>query len=385
MNKIIKELAAILFLLLVIPPDRIIAQINGEINYTLIHNDNPYRTSDGSQDYISSYSAGLNYQPWKEKFSLSYAFELNDFRNLSEKSYNHHSLGFSYSFKFLNAREEENVSVGGSYLLKQNNSGDELYKYMAYSVSAKGHFYFLDNLLFAAGYKLFNKNYPSLYDLTYFDNSAYSRLSVFFETNTALHLEAQLGNRAYSINNLYTLNYGSQAHGNRKGKMSRQEDEKSASVTQLLTTFKISKTVFENTGINFYYSLRSSLNKSSTISLTEFMYSDDEDLWDDPFSFQSNNFGSELLQILPWDMALRISAEYSGRRYTENLAASLSNSQRTDKRTEFWIGLSKELFSIPFISSTVFGLEYMHITNKSSEASFSYKNNLLLLSAGISF
>ncbi|MGE5682797.1 MAG: hypothetical protein ACM34K_18175 [Bacillota bacterium] len=362
------------------------AQLSGGIDYSLIYNDNPYRLSDGSEEFVNSYMVNLGYQPLKEKLNLSYSFGLNDFRNIADRSYNLHSFGFNYSFKFLDtSQEEENVSFGASYTLKQNNSDDKLYKYNAYSFSASGKFYLTDNLLFVSGYKFNKKNYPSLFNLTYTDNSAYLRSSLFFETGTALHLETQLGNRAYSIKNLSQGYSTSSQYSHQMGRMGRSADVKTTDETQLLTTFKVSQSIFENTGINIYYSLRNNLNKSSSISLTEFMYSDDEDLWDDPFSFEGSDLGSEFLQILPWDMTFKISGQYSTRRYKENLADSLNLRQRHDGRTELWFGLSKEFNSVPLLNSIELGVEYMHIINSSSENYFTYKNNLFLFRAGVSF
>lgn len=358
------------------------AQVSGSVNYSMFYTDNPFRLTDGTEEYINTYLANLGYQPFQNKLKMSYSFGLNDFRNFTDRSYNYHSFDLNYSFRFLDTTKEENISLEASYYLKQNNSGDELYKYNAYTFAANARFYLMDNLLFVSGYKFGNKNYPSLYNLNYTDNTGYSRLSMFFDTNTAFHFELQLGDRNYSIEETNTLTSG---HG-KGGRMNRIENTRTTNVTQMLTTLKVSQSLFENTGINIYYLNRNNVNKNSNISLTEFLYSDDNDLWDDPYSFEGNDIGSEFFQILPWDMSLRFSGQYSYRRYKENIADTLSlASQRIDGRTELWLGITKEFYTIPLFNSLELGLEYMHVINNSNENLFTYKNNLILFRLGLNF
>ncbi|HEX2868152.1 MAG TPA: hypothetical protein VHO03_13985 [Ignavibacteriales bacterium] len=364
------------------------AQISGEVGYSLLYTDNPFRNNDGSQEVINFVQPSLSFKPFKSEFYLGYSFGYSRFNNLSDRNYYYNSASLNYAFRLgVDTSEDENIFMGASYLKSSNNAGDGLYSSDAYSVFANGKYFLSDNLLFTAGYGLAGKSYPALYDLSYTVNSGFTRLSMFFETKTSLFLELQLGNKAYSVADpssaVYTPGSMGGMMGRGRGKL--QQNYITTSVTQLRIMPKVSQALFSGVGANVHYMWRKNLDRNNAISLSEFMYSDDEDLWDDPFSFESNELGSEITVRLPWELTFKTSLEQSYRNYNENLAEAGTVNQRKDTRSELWFGLTKEFSDLPLISSFETSVEFMRVMNKSNESTFNYNNNIAMFRIGIGF
>lgn len=367
-------------------PIKLSAQVSGEVGYSLLYTDNPFRNNNGQEEIVNFVQPSITFKPFKSEFYLGYSFGYSRFRNLSDRSYYYNSAELNYAFRLaVDTTDDENIFLGASYMKSSNNSDDGLYSYDSYSVFANGKYFLSDNLLFSAGYGLSGKNYPALYDLSYMVNAGFTRFSLFLETKTSLFLEFQIGNKAYSIANP-TLEIVDMNGGMMGGKRLIQKTNYiKTNITQLRIMPKVSQSVFEGVGMNVHYMWRKNLDRNSAISLSEFIYSDDEDLWDDPFSFESNEIGSELTIKMPWKSVLKLSAEQSYRNYSENLAETGTVSQRKDTRTELWFGLTKEFTDLPLINTIETGIEFMRIMNHSNESAFGYNNNIAMFRLAIGF
>ncbi|MCU7520732.1 MAG: hypothetical protein HF312_11005 [Ignavibacteria bacterium] len=380
------KFASLLLLLNIVFSVKLAAQVSGEVGYSLLYTDNPFRTSSGQEEFVNFVQPSLTFKPFQSEFYLGYSFGYSRFKNLSDRSYYYNSGELNYAFRLgVDSTEDENIFMGASYMKASNNSGGGLYSYDSYSVFANGKYFLSDNMLFSAGYGLSGKSYPSLYDLSYTVNSGFARLSLFLETKTSLFLEMQLGNKAYSVTDqtLITIDRNGPMMGGKR--VIQKTDYVTTNITQLRIMPKISQSVFEGVGMNIHYMWRRNLDRNSAISLSEFIYSDDEDLWDDPYSFESNEFGSEWTIKLPWSSSIKLSAEQSYRNYSENLAQTGTVSKRKDTRTEFWFALNKEFTDVPLISNIEAGIEFMRVMNRSNESALTYNNNIAMFHIGLSF
>ena len=383
--------APLLLLINFLVPMKSVAQVSGEVNYSLLYTDNPFRNNSGQEEVVNFVQPTITFKPFQSEFYAGYSFGYSMFKNLSDRTYYYNSAELNYAFRLdADTSEDENVFMGASYIKASNTSSDNYYSYNAYSAFANGKFFLTDNLLLSAGYGLSGKSYPALYDLSYFINSGFTRLSLFLETKTSLFLELQLGNKAYSIEDpsapVIPVDMQGQMGGMGKGRLGGQQNKYiTTNVMQLRIMPKISQALFQGVGANVHYMWQKNLDRNSAISLSEFMYSDDEDLWDDPYSFEANEIGSELTIKLPWTSTLKLSAEQSYRNYSEDLAETGTVNQRKDTRTELWFGLSKEFTELPLISTFEAGIEFMRIMNKSNEPTFGYNNNIAMFRIGIGF
>ena len=363
-----------------------LAQFSGTINYSFLYDNNPFKQPVGSEEYINSITTNLNFQPFEEEFYLFYSGNLNSFQNISDRFFQYHSFGANYAFT-LGQSEEENVFLGANYDLKRGTSDYRIYDYNQFSSFINGKFSISENVYSRIGYKLTYKNFPSLYNLTHFENLFFGQVSTFFETKTGLFFNASLGNKNYSMTETVTSSSGFMGKGKGYGSMIKyNQNESNINIMQLRTSVKVSQSLFENTGIGIYYLNRTNLNKSEqNLQSSDFIYSDDQDLWDDPYGFQSNEYGIEFTQRLPVDFTLKLSGEYARRHFTSNLADSLNLIQRIDGKTSIWIGLSKIFSSVPVFDSFAITVEYLLINNESNMSLFNYKNKMVLGSLELEF
>ncbi len=354
------------------------AQLSGSVGYSLLYDDNPFREISGGEEFVNSVSTGINFQPSPDnEFYLIYQGNVNAFRNVGDRFYQYHSFGLNYNAVLGNAGEE-NIFMGADYDIKKGTSDYSIYNYSVYSVYINGKIDLAENIFGKIGYRLSSRNYPSLYDLTHFENLFYGQVSTFFETRTGLFVDIAFGNKNYSMVEETNDSTGMVGKGKGKGAMAKANNyEKNVNAVQLRTAVKISQSVFENTGISLFYLNRINLYSSGkNLQSADFIYSGDTELWDDLYSFSGNEYGVTLTQKLPLEFTLKLSAGYSRRHYTVNIADSLNLTQRVDGKAEYWLGISKTFESVPLFESLELTFDYMLIRNNSNMSLFTYKNNI---------
>lgn len=377
----------ILFTILLLPC-KAAGQISGSAGYSLLFTDNPLHLSDNSDEYISSYTGNISYYHAATGLGAVYELGFDHFRNTSDRTSYYHTVQLDYSISSDDTLLMNGLFTNASYSYKNNSDGNTPYKYSLFSFGLNGQYWLRDNIIVSGLYDFSYKNYPVLYDLTNNDNSLFISISASFETNTALNLGLFLGQRKYTMNDTVSVFYSGQQHGHGQGSASKVVSavtEKQTSVTQYRYIIKLSQSVWENTGMNIYYQYRNNLNNTSYISASEFMYSDDDDLWDDPYSFDGNETGGTITQILPWNMTLTCSGSYSKRSYLNNAADTTGSKNRFDIKRTVALELSKTFDDILSLISLAISAEYMYTSNTSNEGFFSYRNNIIALGISASF
>ncbi|MGE5351090.1 MAG: hypothetical protein ACM3P0_03350, partial [Acidobacteriota bacterium] len=232
--KTFAKFASVILLLNIVFPLKLAAQLSGEVGYSLLYTDNPFRNNSGQEEFVNFVQPSLIFKPFRSEFYLGYSFGYSRFKNLSDRSYYYNSGELNHAFRLgVDSTEDENVFMGASYMKASNNSGDGLYSYDSYSLFANGKYFLSDNLLVTAGYSLSGKSYPSLYDLSYTINSGFLRYSLFLETKTSLFLELQLGNKAYSVTDqsLITIDRNGPMMGGKR--VIQKTDYVTTNITQL--------------------------------------------------------------------------------------------------------------------------------------------------------
>lgn len=373
-----KKLNALMVISFVLLANMILkAQLSGTVGYSYFFDDNPLRTKIGESEFVNSVKSEINYRLLDRELYAGYSGNFNAFKTIGDRTFQLHQFGLNYSFNTSDF-EEENVYSGLVYSLKKGRGDFAAYDYSQIAGFINGRFPLDEAMFIKGGFNTSYKSFPSLNSLVHFENFAFSQFSTFFSTGTGVFLEAGVGYMSYNYDYIMTSSTMTNGNGRMQGRMSGSSKTKSYGVAQLRSMIKVSQSVFENTGINFYYLNRSNLktNKGMFVSAS-YIYSGDDELWDDPYGFSSNDIGSEFTQKLPYEMTLKLSAEYSTRHYINNLADTLNSTQRVDNRFGFWGGISKSFSELPFVSSIDISIDYMLINNKSNAGLFDYKNNML--------
>ena len=360
------------------------AQLSGTVGYSYFYDDNPLRTKIGENEFVNTVKSDLSYRFFDKELYLNYSGNFNSFKTIGDRTYQLHAFGLNYAFKS-GDQEDENIFTGLSYSLKKGTGDFSAYNYTQIGGFLNGKFALGETSFILGAFNSNYKKFPSLSSLIHFENFLSTQFSTFFSSGTGVFLEVGAGIMDYSYEFVSMPSMAGNGKGKMMGRTASVTTEK-FSVTQVRSMIKVSQSIFEGTGINFHFLYRTNLKENKGMfQSADYIYSGDDELWDDPYGFHSNEIGSEFTQKIPYDMLLKISAEYSTRHYTNNLADSLNLIQRVDQRFGMWAGISKVFNEIPFINSVELSLEYMLINNKSNMSSFEYKNNLLLFGVQVGF
>jgi len=386
-----KQILLFLSIFIIFSSFQLRGQLSGDIVYTYFYDDNPLRSASVEKEFVNSLKSDLNYKLFNRELYLSYSGNYNIFQTTSDRNYQFHSLGMNSSFK-VGEVEEKNLFTGLSYNLKKGVSDYKTYDFNQFTAFANGRFSVGDAMFIQPGYTISYKKFPSLSDLTHFENLLSSQFSMFFETGTGIFVEGALGNKYYSYTEETTtplfnnIRHGKDPWNNPPSAFITTKSQKAFNVVQFRAMLKISQSIFENTGVNGYYLSRLLLTSGKNMfQSSEFIYSGDDELWDDPYGFSSNEYGAGLTQKLPFDITLKLNAQYSNRHYTNNISDTLNITQRIDGRFELWGGISKTINELPLFSSMDLTLEYMFINNTSNVKDFGYKNNMAMFGLQFSF
>lgn len=363
----------------------VMAQLSGSVGYSYFFDDNPLRTKIGQSEFVNSVKSDLNYKPFDFELYAGYSGNFNAFKTIGDRTFQMHSFSLNYALGTTDL-EDENVFAGAVYSLKKGRGDFAAYDYDQVSGFANGRFPLTETMFIKGAVYSSYKKFPSLNNLVHFENFASAQFSTFFPTGTGVFLEAGAGLMNYTYDFTMTATMGGKGNGKMQGKMSSSSATKKFYVTQMRAMAKVSQSIFEQTGINFYFLYRDNLKESKGMFISSsYIYSGDDELWDDPYGFSSNDIGSEFTQKLPYDMQLKLSAEFSTRHYTNNLSDTLNTTQRVDERFGLWGSITKSFSEVPFISSIDLGVEYMLINNKSNSGIFNYKNNMLQFGVQFNF
>jgi hypothetical protein len=378
------NLILIVLIFALVPNNRGIAQLSGSIGYSWFFEDNPQRIPTGKSEYVNSVKSDLNLRIFDKEIYLNYSGNFNEFSIINDRTFQMHSLGLNYAFNTTSG-DDENIFSGINYSMKKGTGEYSAYDFGQTSGFINGKFQIDETFFLKPAYSTSYKIFPALNNLVHYENLISSQLSKFFETRTGIFFEAGIGSMNYSFINESLLPGSGSVSGNRHGKQS-SNNTLSFNVVQFRTMLKISQSLFENTGINAHYLYRKNIKDNKGVfQSADYIYSGDDELWDDPYGYSSNEIGAELTQKIPYDITVKLNAEFSNRHYTNNLSDTLNLSQRIDERFGLWGGISKTFEEVPVIDNLELTIEYLLINNSSNSAIFTYKNNMLLFGVQLGF
>ncbi|MCD4692526.1 MAG: hypothetical protein K8R79_06415, partial [Calditrichales bacterium] len=113
-------------------------------------------------------------------------------------------------------------------------------------------------------------------------------------------------------------------------------------------------------------------------------YYHDEELFDDPFSYESESYSSQLTWMLPWSMKLQAGGAFVSKNYISEQAFTSADDTlglggiRLDDRGSYFVNFSKTFYlNKNWLKSLHFNLNYSYIRNESSSYWYDYKNTVL--------
>jgi hypothetical protein len=146
---------------------------------------------------------------------------------------------------------------------------------------------------------------------------------------------------------------------------------------QISISLRIAQSITRSTGIALQHRNRINLNAyDRSIAGLIPGYSTESQIFDDPMSYESQNYGLELTQLLPFQMAIRSAAYYQDKQYVaqgiftdpDNFDESVL---REDNYRTVWVTLEKR-FNFELFTDTHMALQVYYQWTKNNSNSYWY-------------
>jgi hypothetical protein len=356
------------------------AQLTKSIDITTYYDDNLFRSPQPVTDFLTDFSVGLNYTPEKSDMNYYYGGSWLIYQDNTLRNFSTHSLGFDYSTLF-GKKNAHNFYMGADFTLRVNGEEYNYYDYnqlLAYSNVR----YDLDGLFIKAGYNFRYRSYSNLPDLTNTRHFVFVQANKSFDTRTTVIVEADLGSKSFGGQELFSGSEG----GRGMGRMSSSHTSSTAqtpSLNQAVFLTRITQSLHDKVGIYAQYRKQISLtNETSFINADG--YYQDEELFDDPFSYESESFSSQLTWVMPWSMKLKIGGALLSKNYISEQAFTSADDTlglggiRLDDRANYYVKFTKTInLKKDWVKSLRFNLDYSYIRNESNSYWYDYKNAVI--------
>ena len=367
----------------------------------------------------SMYSGSLlfGYFPENGRWASSYSGSYNTFGQYADRNYSTHQLTASYSIPYgEEQRHALTFALAGG--MRFDNSAFTMYDYRQAVAALNWKHVFEDLFSGKLGYRAHFRTYPNFLDLSYLEQSASLSLSRSFATKTSVSMDVSVGNKEYQSLSTSTTTSAFTAsnaffhfdddrakdpnhrpnfphdRGIRGIDFHRDETQgiqsnvqylvyEQPTTMQLCASLKIAQSLGEETGISARYFQRWNLTdrgRAFVGGAVDFI--GEEDLFDDPYSYESKELALTLTRYLPFSLKGELSALYSVKQYPypNNLDYTSSAPDRADTRFGLTVSLEKSMDDSWFVfEGTTLMVEYLYQRNQSNTAYYDYHSNVITL------
>ena len=364
------------------------AQFSKNLEISSYLDDNLYRSPDPVADLFTNVDLALDYRPPSSTINFSYNGSFYLYRDATDRNFSLHSLNLSL-FSLFGDEEQHTFYMGADGLLRFDTENYNYYDYTQFYLYLNLRLD-LDFLFLKSGYNFRIRNYTNYPDLSNNRHYIYLQLNKSFETRTTLILESDLGLKTFASEEIVNTPGG----GGRGQGMSQMTSatatstiSTSSSLSHVILLARITQSLHEKLG--FYVQFRKQIGLSDQFNYSNSdSYYQDEELFDDPFSYESSGWASQITWLLPWSTKLQIGGDMSSKNYlSEQAYLSATDTvglggPRNDDQHLFYVNLSKTFnFNEKWLNLLRFNFYMNYIDNRSNSYWYDYRN--MVLGAGI--
>ncbi|MBR9978428.1 MAG: DUF560 domain-containing protein [Bacteroidetes bacterium] len=437
-----RNIPVILLALLITFTVPVSAQWLGTVSIESGYDDNIFRNYTAAEASATDLTLEYGYFPDHGIWAINYTGAMTTFSQYPDRLYSTQTLGSSWVHKYgeNKAASLSALAIASARFGKELYSIYD-YRQMLASVSIKQPV--AGDIPLLVSYRARYRSYPEFGELSYLEHFASVGSMVFFETRTSIRMQADLGFKNYlrtapgngsnimqpgstplppakidtdgrvtdgqpadGIDGMRTFSGGGGGNGNGggwneggvngrgAGRMSLGNRGPGAgmdgsveyllyeepSTSQLSTWINIGQGITDHTGVSLRYLRRWNLTdrgRAFVGGAVDFI--GEEELFDDPYSYESDEVSLTLTQVLPWSMRLRLGAFYMDKTYGYPATFDYEDPSavdRSDERLGGWIGVSKSLAGdwLAF-SGLNLSLGYVWLRNKSNTSYYDYSSN----------
>ncbi len=422
------------------------AQWFGSLSLDNGYDDNMFRNYNASGSASTDVSLMFGYFPDEQNWAVNYSGSLSAFSEYPERFYSVNSLGASYVLS-LDKAERNTLTFLASGTARIDREDYMLYDYSQAMASVSLKQYLGGSLPLMASYRARYRQYPNFGELSYLEHFATLGSMIFFETRTSIRAQVELGYKNYTSNFLMndepaggsgfvadqtglTLDGGGDGNGggngntgggngssgggngntetgngNGSGRMNLggngngQAGMESSvdyliyeepSTSQLSAWINVGQSLGEQTGLSVRLRQRWNLTARGRAFVGGAIdFIGEEELFDDPYSYESTELSLMLTQMLPWSMTLKAGALYFLKNYEYPAifdSPDTDTPMREDTRSGGWISLSRAFGGDWLLFSGLrISFNYTYLSNESNTEYYNYNSHAVGLGLSTEF
>ena len=361
------------------------AQFSTNVELSSYNDDNLFRTPDSTtEDILSDVGVRLGYRLPDSYINIYYDGTFFVYNNLSERNFSVHDIGFSNS-KVFGKDDAHTIYMGAEYTIRSNTDTYNYYDYTQVYAYANLRLD-LNYLFLKGGYNFRYRDYANVPDLTNYRHFLFLQLNKSFETRTSVILEADFGLKSFAGQQIFTDSTRVTSGNGRRSSSSIQTSSSVSeipSLSQAVILARVAQSLHDRIGIYVQYRKQISLTDETIYQNTDSYYQDEE-LFDDPFSYESTSYSSQLTWIMPWVMKLQVGGALVSKSYiSEQAYESEIDSvglagNRKDDRFYYYLNFSKTFHTNKrWLRTVVFSFNYNIVRNESNSYWYNFENSIL--------
>jgi len=380
----IKSMTGLLMALLFI--QSVSAQLSTNIKVSSYVDDNLFRSPEPVSDVLSSVGVTLSYRPQDSGMKFYYDGSFFMYNDLSERNFSLQAVGLN-SFSAFGKNKQHGFYWGSDLTMRFNRLEYDYYDYTQLYAYANLNFD-LNFMFLKSGYNFRYRGYSNLPDLSNYRHYVFVQLNKSFVTRTTLILEADLGHKSFAGQDLYSNTSGGRGRGMWLQTPTTVSSE-IPSMTHAVLLARVSQSLHPKVGVFVQYRKQISLTDQTDYQNYE-GYFQDEELFDDPFSYESDAVTTQLTWVLPWAMTIKLGGGTISKSYISEQAYTSAEDTvglgglRVDDANNFFVSLKKTFYlKKHWLNALSVDVHYNYIRNESNSYWYDYKNGVL--GAGISW
>jgi hypothetical protein len=376
------------------------AQFRSTIDISSWHDDNLYRSPEKVEDIVTNFDLQLDFQPEESHVNLYFNGSYLLYNELNTRSFYMNALGFNF-VKSIDEDELHTFYLGADWTFRVNNEEFNYYDY--HQLYAYSNLSFsLDWFYLRGGFNYRYRNYANIPDLNNHQLYGFMQINKSFETRTTFIVEADLGYKTFAGENFTTYtSSGTGSDGQGRGRMAETGSttymtttttaNEIPSLSQAVLLARIAQSLHTKMGIYAQYRKQISLTDETSYVNSDDYYQDEE-LFDDPFSYESETYSSQLTWMLPWQMKIQVGGAIATKNYISEIAyESIDDTTglagvRADDQNRYYINFTKTFYlNKNWINTLQFNLNYNYIRNESNSYWYEYENAVISSSIQLTF
>jgi len=374
-------------LAVILSPGAALPQMDLRVGNNFLVDDNIFRNYYGQSDMVNIPYASLGYQIAPEESSNQVYFGYNGqfyfFNELSRRDFSVHEFGIDYNYLFSNSRDR--LALGGNVETRVNPAEYNYYNYTSLGLYANWKKYLREDLMLLAGYNLAGRQFSEFPEFNYVEHVFALQTSWFLPSRTTIQLSGSLYHKNYttgiqSLDSVYVEPVQAEQVQKTAEKMQMRRRgmgggwfmNPNMEITEIIVTegsywytvqqaefpstdqvrlgLTVAQSLAKGTGLSFSYTARLNPHaRNRYLSGLGESVLNNEELFDDHYSYNGHEGRLQVRQVLPWQSDLTAAFTlrrrfFSGRPALDEVGMLLpSGESRLDRAALFELDFTKRI------------------------------------------